>query len=913
MTPLTGEERGRPTMSELSVRLVSALADRYRIEHELGQGGMATVYLAEDLKHHRQVAIKVLKPELAAVLGPERFLREIETAARLNHPHILPLYDSGEAGGFLYYVMPYVAGESLRGRLERETQLPVDEALQVAREVADALSYAHARGVVHRDIKPENILLESGHAVVADFGIARAISVAGGETLTGTGMVLGTPAYMSPEQAADSKDVDGRADLYSLGCVLYEMLAGQPPFTGSTLASLAYQHLSVAPRPVTELRPAVPAALADTVARALAKNPADRFETTARFADSLVLPAAVVAPAHVPARSASVRRVALLWAGLAVAAVVIVAIGLWTWLRPTSATPELNLTRLTYDTGASIDPAISRDGKLLAYTSDRGGDGNLDLWVQYVGQRSPLRLTRGEAVNWQSAFSPDGARIVFRSERDGGGLYIINTLGGQERRIADRGTDPRFSPDGSLISFVEDVPWAPGDGRRIFLVSPDGGPPRPFQTDFITYARPTSGGVIWSPDGKHLMFYGARPGQSETRDWWIAPADGGAAVRTGALRSVGRGDNTQFPCLWLPGHIIFVAGTTFEGMNLYRARVHAGSWKVTGPVEQLTAGPGMKYCVGGAINGTLVMPNFTWVIQLWSLALDPITGRPTAEPALITSDAAPKFGLAVSHDGRKLAYSTVSGPREHRQTEVRVRDLVSGNETAAVSLTSDQTDLGAVLDPGGTTLAYQSRTAGDTTAFILRGQETAARELCRHCAVVCFLPGSGDAVVAHGMQQLARRDLATEAERAVLRIGTGSIFDVDAAAGDCWLAVLWGRPERAMGIYAVPLRDSAVTEQDFIPLVEGPWWFGSPRWSADGGRLYYLSNQDGYTCIWMQRVDRASGRPIGEATPVFHAHRTDRILYGPRSAWSIAVTTDRLIFNAAEIQGNIWQAKLDVK
>ena len=210
---------------------------------------MATVYLAEDVKHHRRVAVKVLRAELAAALGPERFLREIEIGAQLHHPHILPLYDSGGAAGFLYYVMPYVEGESLRDRLAREKQLPLDDALQIAREVADALSYAHSHDVVHRDIKPENILLESGHAVVADFGIARAITAAGGEKLTETGLALGTPAYMSPEQAAGSKELDGRSDLYSLGCVLYEMLAGQPPFTGPTVQSLTHQHLTVEPPP----------------------------------------------------------------------------------------------------------------------------------------------------------------------------------------------------------------------------------------------------------------------------------------------------------------------------------------------------------------------------------------------------------------------------------------------------------------------------------------------------------------------------------------------------------------------------------------------------------------------------------------------------------------------------------------
>ncbi|HEY7027011.1 MAG TPA: protein kinase [Gemmatimonadales bacterium] len=280
-------------MTNLS-RLASALADRYRIERELGQGGMATVYLAEDLKHHRKVAVKVLRPELAAAIGPERFLREIETTANLRHPHILPVYDSGEAGKqgseggtFLYYVMPLVEGESLRDRLNRQKQLPIDEALGIAGEVADALGYAHQRGVIHRDIKPENILLEGGHAVVADFGIARAMSMAGADRLTQTGMSIGTPMYMSPEQAAADPNLDGRSDLYSLGCVLYEMLGGQPPFTGPTAEVVARQHLLTEAAPVTNLRPTVPPEVAGALARSLAKNPADRYNPVAQFADAL--------------------------------------------------------------------------------------------------------------------------------------------------------------------------------------------------------------------------------------------------------------------------------------------------------------------------------------------------------------------------------------------------------------------------------------------------------------------------------------------------------------------------------------------------------------------------------------------------------------------------------------------------
>jgi len=278
-------------VSGVTDQLNAALAGRYALERELGRGGMATVYLAEDLKHHRSVAIKVLNPELAAAIGPQRFLREIEIAARLNHPQILPLHDSGAAEGLLYYVMPYVEGESLRERLSRERQLPLEDALRITREVADALDYAHSQGVVHRDIKPENILISRGHAVVADFGIARAIRAAGGAKLAETGLMLGTPLYMSPEQAMGGGELDGRSDQYSLGCVLYEMLAGQPPFTGPPGESVVHQHLSVAPRSVTELRPAVPAGIAQALGRSLAKTPADRFATLAAFAEALAAPA----------------------------------------------------------------------------------------------------------------------------------------------------------------------------------------------------------------------------------------------------------------------------------------------------------------------------------------------------------------------------------------------------------------------------------------------------------------------------------------------------------------------------------------------------------------------------------------------------------------------------------------------
>jgi len=307
-------------VADLMERLKAALSDRYRLERELGSGGMATVYLAEDLKHHRKVAVKVLRPELAASLGVERFVREIEIAANLSHPHILPLFDSGEAGGFLYYVMPFIEGESLRDRLQREGKLAVDEAIRLTDQVASALSYAHERGLVHRDIKPENILLAGDQAIVADFGIARAVEAAGGERLTGTGLALGTPAYMSPEQAMGTGELDARSDVYALGCVVYEMVSGEAPFEGPTPQALIAKHISdTAPRLRTS-DPTIPLYVERAVERAMAKEPSDRFSSASEFAGALT--SGVTVPR---VRARAMRRGVV----RGVAGAVLVALGVW--------------------------------------------------------------------------------------------------------------------------------------------------------------------------------------------------------------------------------------------------------------------------------------------------------------------------------------------------------------------------------------------------------------------------------------------------------------------------------------------------------------------------------------------------------------------------------------------------------
>ena len=365
-------------LTSTPARLTAALSDRYRLDRELGQGGMATVYLAEDLRHGRRVAIKVLHPELSAILGSERFLAEIKVTANLQHPHILGLIDSGEADGLLYYVMPFVAGESLRARLLRERQLPVDEALRLAREVASALDYAHRQGVVHRDIKPENTLLQDGAALVADFGIALAVSQAGGHRMTQTGMSLGTPAYMSPEQAMGEREIGPRSDVYALAAMSYEMLAGEPPFTGPSSQAIVAKVLTEQPPSLRNKRPTVPQAVEDAILTALQKLPADRWASARELSDALSgtgplrsgpVPTLVL-PAARPAGGS--RRTWPAWAGWATAAV-LAGIAVWALSRPRPEPPPSRLAIMVSGLGGSGASSAQRhlaflpDGETIVY------------------------------------------------------------------------------------------------------------------------------------------------------------------------------------------------------------------------------------------------------------------------------------------------------------------------------------------------------------------------------------------------------------------------------------------------------------------------------------------------------------------------------------------------------------------
>src|SRR5688572_8660401 len=482
------------------VSLQTALSHRYRVERQIGVGGMATVYLARDLRHDRNVALKLLKPELGAVLGVERFLSEIRVTANLQHPHLLPLFDSGEADGLLFYVMPFVEGETLRGRLDREKQLPVNEAIRITVAVAGALDYAHRHHVVHRDLKPENILLQDGQPVVSDFGIALAVTNAGGTRVTQTGLSLGTPAYMSPEQATGDRVIDARSDIYSLGAVLYEMLTGEPPHTGSTVQAIIARVLTDKVRSVRSTRDMVPENVDAAIQRALAKLPADRFASAKEFADALqdsryTLPAqAVSASQHPVPAPARLKERATRYAPWALAAATS-AVALFSLTRSPPeaelALParfELTLPDSLVFRGTAGDMAISPDGSQIAIVVRHGTSHKLA--VRPLNQTG-VRLIEGATEPNRPFFSPDGEMIGFTS---GAALIIVSRNGGTPRTILSQSI-PGFVSwgDSGLVYSMQ---------GRVMLLSPSGGKPVPL---IIPDSGVRHGFPSAAPNGRTLL------------------------------------------------------------------------------------------------------------------------------------------------------------------------------------------------------------------------------------------------------------------------------------------------------------------------------------------------------------------------------------------------------------------------
>ena len=652
-------------MTTDSVRLETALSDRYRIERQLGAGGMATVYLATDLKHDREVALKVLRPELGAVLGDERFLTEIKITAKLDHPHILTLIDSGAASGFLYYVLPLVRGESLRDKLNKEKQLGLEEAVAITKQVASALDYAHRQGVVHRDIKPENILIQEGEAMLTDFGIALAVKEAGGNRLTETGLSLGTPQYMSPEQATGDRQLDARSDLYSLAAVLYEMLAGEPPVTGPNAQAMIAKLMTERPTHLRVVRASVPESIDAAVAKALDKTPADRFASAGDFARALDLkPAATTAATSaVP----SGRRVG--WP----AVVGLLGVLLLTGAGFLYATGRLgkhqaafalrDRTQLTFS-GAVFASAITPDGKQLAFITRQcnGANCRYAVEIQDVGGTATHRVLENATAAYGLEWSPDRRNLMFYGTVNSRwGVYLLSALGGA----------PRYLTSGAAMF------WAGGDS---LLVAPQANPDTVFYVkvtslagvvaDSIRIAGPGGGvtGLSVMPSGRWIVGLVVQAGRGR---WQVFDRSGKVADQVvNSCTCPGRITNDA---LWLTR-----SGIGFE--SIVRMGIDPASGRLATRQDTLLSGLFNNFSVT-ADGGTLVIDDGTSDDELWAVSLaDGLAGRFTPDKSRLRSSTRIIAGLSPD-GGRVLIGRTL--PSTTGQSEVRysVMPFEGGAET----------------------------------------------------------------------------------------------------------------------------------------------------------------------------------------------------------------------------------------
>jgi eukaryotic-like serine/threonine-protein kinase len=685
-------------------RLTAALAGRYAIARELGAGGMATVYLARDLKHDRDVALKVLRPELAAVLGAERFLQEIRISARLDHPHILTLIDSGESDGFVWYVLPYVRGESLRAKLTREQQLSIEETQRIATQVASALDYAHRQGVIHRDIKPENILLHEGEAVVADFGIALAVREAGGTRLTESGFSLGTPQYMSPEQATGGRELDARSDVYSLAAVVYEMLAGEPPHTGPTVQAVIAKLLTERPTRIRTVRETVPESIDTAVAKALAKVPADRFAGAAEFAAALVTTTRPIAAVSI--------RGQLMRVGFVAAGTLLLGLVAWVALRPPQP-PRLVIGQtapITNDPGLEIDPALSPDGSFIAYAA--GPQFATRIYVRQAEGGRPILVgdSARPGQRWPR-WSPDGRRILYVAT---GSVLVAPALGGRSQQVIQHrdlvmGAD--WSPDGRQIAYAS--------GDSLYLAAADGGLARALA------AVPEAHSPAWSPDGGRIAVVSGNTWYVGARLYGNLALSTIVVVRTrdGAAIPVTDGRALHASPVWSPGGrwLLFVSNQNGP-RDVYVVGVTATGYP-HGSTERLTTGLQPHSITLGARGRRLAYNIYNATANIWSLPIP--TGGPVSAGAArsLTRGNQVIEDFSVSPDGKWIVYdSDRSGRGEVYKVSTdggeptQLTDATGGNYVPALS-------------PDGQEVAFQSQRNGNRDLFLMPAQGGPAQPL----------------------------------------------------------------------------------------------------------------------------------------------------------------------------------------
>ena len=804
-------------MADTLDRLKTALQDRYTIERELGAGGMATVYLAEDLKHHRKVAVKVLRPELAAVLGAERFVQEITTTANLQHPHILPLFDSGEADGFLYYVMPFIDGETLRDKLNRETQLGIEEAVKITTEVADALDYAHGQHVIHRDIKPENILLHNGRPMVADFGIALAVSAAAGNRMTETGLSLGTPHYMSPEQATAEKDLTNRSDIYSLGCVLYEMLTGEPPHMGNSAQQIIMKIVTDEARPVAELRKSVPPNVAAATAKALEKLPADRLESAKAFAEALTNPSFVVARATtgLPLTAPLFGR-PVVTATLVVLVVTFCALAIWGWLRePGTDSPPTWLdiqlpdsAPMTFSVGAGWAYralALSRDGRRLAYVAA------LDAGTSQLYARSleiptfrPLAGTEGAVL---VEFSPDGEWIAFVANQK---LSKVAFGGGEVVTLADVDLD----------GFLAGLAWS---SSSTIIAS--------YSSGLVTYDATTGAREPTAALCETIRRPCRYPDPLPDGEWVLVSSyDDFAIVSmfTGERRTLL--DNLFEPeARLLPsGDIAFFQRPD----ELFVLPFDVTSREPQGPPIPVLQGVRKsdqgQYSVSA--EGTLVYAEGHHHLRTRLMWVDR-EGRETTLP--FPPESHGPFNL--SPDGKMVAVALY-----RQQGQVWLYDLEREDR---YPLTSQGFNSAPVWSPAGDSIAFVSLVEGGRNSPILatsRDGTTAPRTLIADGGYPLDWAADGRLAVVRVNQGPNLNDVwvlhtdGAGSEAEPLAVGEGAQDLAQFSPDGRWVAYNSTEMGRGMEVF---VRRYPTTEERWKISVGGGF---NPRWSTDGGRLYFM-------------------------------------------------------------------------